>query len=298
MMNRKKSSIFASLKYLLIVPVGVALLLGNAVQATPELINVATEELLPAVKQDPVKKGNIYLMVDQMPSYPGGEAQMQRFIQTNLRYPVKAQEAKVQGRVVIRFVVTETGEIEDVSIARSLSAECDAEAMRVVKAMPKWSPGKYKGKTVPVYFNVPFVFKLSGGKSSNKGNKTDVAKLEAGRSGNSALKPLVTVEQMPTYPGGDSEMQKFIQSNLKYPAEAQKAKIQGRVTLRFTVSNTGEVGGISVVRGISAECDAEAVRVIKAMPKWNPGKQNGQAVAVYYNLPIQFKLQGGDSSKS
>lgn len=87
-------------------------------------------------------------------------------------------------------------------------------------------------------------------------------------------------------------MQKYIQNNLKYPVKAQEAGVQGRVALRFIVSATGEIEDVGVMRGISPECDAEAVRVIKAMPKWNPGKQNGKDVAVYFNLPIQFKLQG------
>lgn len=104
-------------------------------------------------------------------------------------------------------------------------------------------------------------------------------------------KPFVTVEQMPTFPGGEIEMQKFIRDNLRYPVVAQEAGIQGRVTLRFVVSKTGAIENVTVVRGIDASCDKEAVRVVKSMPKWIPGKQNGLNVPVYFNLPIQFKLQ-------
>lgn len=104
-------------------------------------------------------------------------------------------------------------------------------------------------------------------------------------------KPFVTVEQMPTFPGGEIEMQKFIRDNLKYPVVAQEAGIQGRVTLRFVVSKTGAIEDVTVVRGIDPSCDKEAVRVVKSMPKWVPGKQNGLNVPVYFNLPIQFRLQ-------
>lgn len=104
-------------------------------------------------------------------------------------------------------------------------------------------------------------------------------------------KPFVTVEQMPTFPGGEAEMQKFIGENLKYPVVAQENGIQGRVTIRFVVTKDGTISDVQVVRGIDASCDKEAVRVVKAMPKWIPGKQNGRNVPVYFTLPIVFRLR-------
>ncbi len=104
-------------------------------------------------------------------------------------------------------------------------------------------------------------------------------------------KPFVTVEQMPTFPGGEMEMQKYIASNLKYPVVAQESGIQGRVTVRFVVSKTGAIEDVNVIRGIDPSCDKEAVRVVKSMPKWIPGKQNGLNVPVYFTLPIVFRLK-------
>jgi len=104
-------------------------------------------------------------------------------------------------------------------------------------------------------------------------------------------KPFVTVEQMPTFPGGETEMQKFIGQNLKYPVVAQESGIQGRVTVRFVVSKTGAIEDVTVIRGIDPSCDKEAVRVVKSMPKWIPGKQNGLNVPVYFTLPIVFRLK-------
>lgn len=103
-------------------------------------------------------------------------------------------------------------------------------------------------------------------------------------------KPFVTVEQMPSFPGGEVEMQKFIRDNLKYPVIAQENGIQGRVTIRFVVTKDGTISDVQVLRGIDASCDKEAVRVVKAMPKWIPGKQNGRNVPVYFTLPVIFKL--------
>lgn len=104
-------------------------------------------------------------------------------------------------------------------------------------------------------------------------------------------KPFQTVEQMPTFPGGDAELMKYISSNLKYPIVAQENGISGRVTLRFVVTATGEISDVQVLRGFDPSCDKEAIRVVKSMPKWIPGKQNGRNVPVYFTIPVTFKLE-------
>ncbi|MFR9166483.1 MAG: energy transducer TonB [Dysgonomonas sp.] len=104
-------------------------------------------------------------------------------------------------------------------------------------------------------------------------------------------KPFVSVEQMPQFPGGNTELMKFIGSNLRYPTIAAENGIEGRVIIRFVVGRDGSVSDIKVQRGLDASCDKEAVRVVQSMPKWIPGKQNGRAVPVYFTLPILFKLQ-------
>lgn len=104
-------------------------------------------------------------------------------------------------------------------------------------------------------------------------------------------KPFVSVEQMPQFPGGDTELMRFISSNLKYPTIAAENGIEGRVVIRFVVSKDGDVTDAQVVRSLDPSCDKEAIRVVKSMPKWVPGKQNGRNVPVYYTLPVLFKLQ-------
>ena len=99
------------------------------------------------------------------------------------------------------------------------------------------------------------------------------------------------VEEMPSFPGGMGECMKFLARNMKYPVAAQKAKIEGRVIVQFVVDRDGSVNDIKVVRSISPELDAEALRVVGLMPKWNPGKQRGKAVAVKYTMPITFHLE-------
>jgi len=103
-------------------------------------------------------------------------------------------------------------------------------------------------------------------------------------------KPVYGVEQMPQFPGGDEEMMKFIKDHLNYPPSAAEMGIEGRVTIRFVVSRNGDVTEVTIIRGRDPSCDKEAVRVVKLMPRWIPGRQNGRNVPVYYTLPVVFKL--------
>jgi TonB family protein len=98
------------------------------------------------------------------------------------------------------------------------------------------------------------------------------------------------VEWMPQFPGGDKELIKWLGENIKYPESAIKDSIQGRVVLRFIIRPDGSIDDVAVLRSLNSACDKEAVRVVNAMPKWIPGKQNDEPVSVYFNLPIVFKL--------
>lgn len=99
------------------------------------------------------------------------------------------------------------------------------------------------------------------------------------------------VEQMPQFPGGEAELLKYIASHIKYPTMAAENNIQGRVVVKFVVNKNGKVGDVVVLRGKDPDLDKEAVRVVKTLPDFIPGKMNGQAVSVWYTLPINFKLQ-------
>jgi TonB family protein len=105
------------------------------------------------------------------------------------------------------------------------------------------------------------------------------------------------VELPPVFPGGEKALMQYLSENTKYPESAQKDSIQGRVVVRFIVSHTGKVENVEVVRSLNPACDAEAIRVVEAIPDWIPGKQNGEAVDVYYTLPILYKLQDNSVEK-
>ena len=102
----------------------------------------------------------------------------------------------------------------------------------------------------------------------------------------------ISVEQMPQFPGGEAALLKYLSSHINYPPMAAESNIQGRVVVQFVVDKTGKVGEVTVIRSVDKELDREAVRVCKSLPKFVPGRQNGQPVSVWYTLPVTFKLQG------
>lgn len=100
-----------------------------------------------------------------------------------------------------------------------------------------------------------------------------------------------TVEQNPEFPGGIKELYKYINSNIKYPSAAQRANISGKVFVKFVVEKDGSVGEVQILKGIGFGCDEESGRVIKSLPKFSPGKQNGRNVRVWYTLPVSYVLE-------
>ncbi|MDE6352544.1 MAG: energy transducer TonB, partial [Muribaculaceae bacterium] len=101
-----------------------------------------------------------------------------------------------------------------------------------------------------------------------------------------------SVEQMPQFPGGEEALLKYIGDHLRYPTMAAENNIQGRVVVSFVVTKTGKIGEVKILRARDPDLDKEAIRVVKSLPDFIPGKMNGQAVNVWYNLPVNFKLQG------
>ena len=99
------------------------------------------------------------------------------------------------------------------------------------------------------------------------------------------------VEKMPEYPGGQAALFEYLQKNVKYPADAEKKKVEGRVLVTFVVNTDGSITYIEVVRKTFPSLDAEAVRVISGMPRWKPGEQKGQKVRVKYTVPLTFRLK-------
>ncbi len=121
---------------------------------------VIEEYVAPEVEEEEVVEQEIFQIVEEMPDFPGGVAKLSEYLQKNIKYPQMARESGIQGRVFVNFVVEPDGSVSNVKVLRSLGGGCDEEAMRVVKGMPKWKPGKQRGKAVRVSYILPVNFKL------------------------------------------------------------------------------------------------------------------------------------------
>ncbi len=231
---------------------------------------------------------SIFQIVQQVPKFPGGENALMEYIGSNIKYPQEAQDKDIQGRVFVSFVVEKDGSIGEVKLQRGIGGGCDEEAMRVVKNMPKWEPGMQDGKPVRVSYQLPVLFKLKGDKPADKKQKTDkstkAVDMKPNKNG-----VFTIVEEMPRFPGGENALMEHIISNIKYPQEAQDKNIQGRVFISFVVEKDGSIDEVKLLKGIGGGCDEEAMRVVKNMPKWEPGMQDGKPVRVSYQIPIMFK---------
>jgi protein TonB len=133
----------------------------NKTQTNPVDINPETSvEKQPVIVEEPEAKKELFIIAEEMPLFPGGDNERMKFLAQNIQYPQQASELGIQGTVYIQFVVDSKGNITDVKIMRGIGGGCDEEALRVVKIMPKWHPGKQNGKTVRVLYTMPVTFKI------------------------------------------------------------------------------------------------------------------------------------------
>ena len=170
MKNRQKTNSFAGYKYLLFVPLAFALVFmasckrktkvqEQVMEGTKVEVKAETGEDTAQIKNaEPTDKA--YEVVEQMPTFKGGDAALMKYLSENIKYPEAAEKAGEQGRVVVNFIVEKDGAVSNVKVVRSVTPTLDAEAVRVIKAMPKWVPGKQDGKLVRVKYNVPVSFRL------------------------------------------------------------------------------------------------------------------------------------------
>lgn len=231
----------------------------------------STQASQTAVFVVPDNDTTIYTVVDEMPQFPGGDSAMVAYITNNVHYPQTEKEKGIQGKVFVGFVIEKDGAVSDVEIKRGIGEECDAEAVRVVKGMPNWEPGKQSGVVVRTAMVLPINFKI-------------------------VAPPINTtiydaVEKMPSFPGGEIMMYDFLARNVRYPQRAREDGYSGTVYVRFVVEPDGSITNIEVAKGVAGGCSEEAVRVVKMMPNWIPGEAFGKKVRVTYTLPINFRLQ-------
>ena len=231
---------------------------------------------------------DIFEIPEQMPQFMGGEKALMKYLVDNCVYPSQAAKDSIQGRVVVQFIIDSLGYVGNVNVVRSVHELLDEEAVRVVKTLPRFAPGRENGKAVNSLYTLPVTFKLSSEEvpsPSEEGVHTKAA---------DAAKALGEIleypETMPEFPGGEMALMNFLRRNIRYPSRAAIKKIEGRVVVQFIVDEKGKVGEIKVAESVDKDLDNEAIRICKTLPKFSPALLHGEPVKVWYTLPITFKI--------
>jgi len=230
----------------------------------------------------------------------GGAAGLQKFIKENLHYPKESVQKRIQGKVIVRFIIGKNGSVMNAKVVRSVDSLLDKEALRVVGIMPPWIPGSFKGEPAKAYFVIPITFTLNSYSSSDvmsfiKSLTADSLQTVHAKDSISRSENQNGVYDEPETPpvwkeGGTAGLYDFIDKNLHYPKELVKERIQGKVMVRFIVAKDGSVTNPRVVRSLSPLLDQEALRVVGIMPPWTPGLMYDKPSKSYFVLPITFTL--------
>lgn len=320
MMNKRRTKKIGRTKYLMFIPLAALLMIVSNIETVARTTKKFAEEIQKTALQQnetmrkslethskSVPDSVVFEVVEVMPEFPGGMNALMKYLSQNIKYPAEAHAKDIQGRVIVSFVVRKDGSIDDIKVARSVDPYLDKEAVRVITTMPKWTPGKQRGEAVNVRFTVPVMFRLTGPKlpKAEEVKQSDLEEIiVVGYAPNGDSTPEAVgvktdneepifemVETMPKFPGGTSGLMQYLARNIKYPVTAQEKKLQGRVIIQMVIGKDGSISNAKVLRSVSPALDTEAMRVVSNMPKWEPGLQRGQAVAVKYTLPITFRLQ-------
>jgi len=327
MLHKQRSKKTAVLKYGLFLPLfAVALVMSSATIRKNEKILAIAEKLplfeplsiiqdaisgsgretltavsTPHSKSVVILNGNLPTQDLGQKSAPGWSGLMDH-LKRSIKYPAAATVNQTQGYTLTQFGVL-NGELQGVSVGGpSLGGGTDAEVMSRVLSYPDFKTipdGKYVIKTS---------FLLNGvtGQQKNKDIKQPEGYTYVGEIVIRSYSPktttakndpddvrvydFVSLETQPTFPGGMNNFYNYLKQNLRYPAEAKASKLEGKVFLSFVVEKDGSLMDIKVDRKLGGGTDEEAVRVLEASPKWQPGIQNGNVVRVKYNIPISFSL--------
>lgn len=213
--------------------------------------------------------GEILVIADVMPTYPGGIDALYKAIYDNLKYPPELKEKGIEGKAIIRFAVTTEGRVDHVSVVKGVDSLLDAEAVRIIKGLSGWSPGMMGETKVNVWYSIPVTF----------------------QSKDTSGKVYTTADIMPSFPGGEEAAYHFIFENIVYPKEAKDKGIVGKVIVKFIVTSEGKLDSISVAKSVHPLLDAEAVRLIREMPVWIPAESGGKKINVWYTFPVTFQIR-------
>lgn len=243
------------------------------------------------VVEETIEDDQPFLIAETMPLFPmqeGGNPgygdlnTFRAWVQKNIKYPAEAFRNGEQGRIVLSFVVEKDGSVSNIQILQTPGKAFSEETRRVVAASPKWKPGEQRGEKVRVRYTLPVDFRIT---ATAQDTKTSENK-------GSGEEPFLVVDTPPQFNGGDiGEFRRWVQMNVKYPAEALGKNIYGKVLVTFVIEKDGSVGNAEIFKSPDKSLADEVLRVIGKSPKWTPGKQRGEAVRVKFGMPVDFAVQ-------
>ena len=265
----------------------------------------------PALAQKPAKlnypKEDSKEIVDaaEQPAVPkGGPSAYAAYLQSHQKYPAAALEAKQEGTVQVTFVVEKSGSIDEVAVKEPVAPALDAEALRLIRGGPKWTPAHNKGKLVRQRVTVPVSFALApgSGETIEVAGKAPAAQplppgavaapagttSQVGTAANGAA--IIRPDQQAQPVGGIQAFFSWIATNQHYPDLARKRHIQGKVPVEFIIQPDGSLTDVRVTQKHGSGLDEEAVRLIKAAPRWQPASYQGKPIKQKMTLPVIFQL--------
>ena len=254
----------------------------------------------------------VFMIVQKMPQFEGGIEGIYQFLGKNLQFPEELLKTQKDYEGTISFTVEKDGSLTNFNFLVSKDCNsCEKEVLRLLKMMPKWTAGSQDGRFLRVKYMIRVgiswqkqcIFgyqehKIAGWTGDSKQKvfyPSGKSLIILPKTAEVIQQPKVeeiftTAEENPEFLGGMKAMNQYIYENLKYPNAAKSANIKGKVFLKFVLEKDGNIGEVKVLKGIGFGCDEEAILLVKNMPKWNVGQQNGKAVRVFYTMPIEFKF--------
>ena len=244
-------------------------------------IHVPVEFRLPGSDAD-----QPFVIVEKMPTFRNGNLDtFRKWVQGEINYPAEAVQKNIQGRVVVSFVVEPDGSLNQIELLQAPDKLLADEALRVIASSPAgdWSPGIQRGEKVRVKYTLPVDFRLPDGSGKLPGLITT-----------DGDEPFLIAETMPTFQNGDlNNFRQWVQMQVRYPAEAMKNNIQGRVVTSFVIERDGSISNIQILQAPDKLLAEEARRIIETSPAraWSPGRQRGRTVRVKFTIPVDFMIQ-------
>lgn len=289
---KKNSPRARAFRYTLVLPLAMLFLLlfGKAPALAQEMnrayVKASSDPIFIGIPDNDPKPFLRPTDCDKAPDYPGGMNAMVAFISKNLKYPDPVNGAVQEGTVVVSFTVKEDGYLKDVHLSEladevpKMPIAYEAEALRVISMLPRWTPGQKACKPAAYELCVPIRFKADATPATP--NSAD------------QVKELYDVEKAPVFPGGETAMMDYLVKNIEFPELPENAQTGTLVVIKFKIGTDGAVGDAEAVKtsiAVDERLTAEALRVVRAMPNWTPAQKDGNPVAVYFTLPVRFELK-------